>query len=60
MAGFARMKALSTSFNDQPEKASRPFDKDRDGMYYLIFGDLNSYLFVFRVCYRRGRWLVSP
>ncbi len=27
------MKALSTSFNDQPEKASRPFDKDRDGKY---------------------------
>lgn len=25
------MKALSTKFNDQPEKASRPFDKDRDG-----------------------------
>ena len=54
------MKALSTSFNDQPEKASRPFDKDRDGKYYLFFADLNSYLFVFRVCYRRGRWLVSP
>lgn len=25
------MKALSTRFNAQPEKASRPFDKDRDG-----------------------------
>lgn len=31
IAGFARMLALSTSFNDQPERASRPFDKDRDG-----------------------------
>ena len=30
VAGFARMKALSTR-NDEPEKASRPFDKDRDG-----------------------------
>jgi 3-oxoacyl-[acyl-carrier-protein] synthase II len=30
MAGFASMKALSTR-NDEPEKASRPFDKDRDG-----------------------------
>jgi 3-oxoacyl-[acyl-carrier-protein] synthase II len=30
MAGFASMKALSTR-NDSPEKASRPFDKDRDG-----------------------------
>ena len=25
------MKALSTSFNDEPHSASRPFDKDRDG-----------------------------
>jgi 3-oxoacyl-[acyl-carrier-protein] synthase II len=30
LAGFANMKALS-SRNDEPEKASRPFDKDRDG-----------------------------
>lgn len=31
MAGFAAARALSTSYNDTPEKASRPFDKDRDG-----------------------------
>ena len=31
MAGFAAAKALSTNFNDQPERASRPFDRDRDG-----------------------------
>jgi len=31
MAGFAAARALSTSFNDTPEKASRPYDKDRDG-----------------------------
>lgn len=31
IAGFAACKALSTGFNDQPEKASRPYDKDRDG-----------------------------
>ena len=30
MAGFAAMKALSTR-NDDPAKASRPYDKDRDG-----------------------------
>lgn len=30
-AGFSNMKALSTSRNDEPTKASRPFDKDRDG-----------------------------
>eukprot|EP00118_Oscarella_pearsei_P007814 m.39201 g.39201 ORF g.39201 m.39201 type:complete len:433 (+) comp32686_c0_seq5:282-1580(+) len=31
MAGFCRARALTTKFNDCPEKASRPFDKDRDG-----------------------------
>ena len=31
IAGFAACKALSTSFNDTPSKASRPYDKDRDG-----------------------------
>ncbi|MEA1938851.1 MAG: beta-ketoacyl-ACP synthase II, partial [Pseudomonadota bacterium] len=31
LAGFSASRALSTSFNDTPEKASRPFDKDRDG-----------------------------
>jgi 3-oxoacyl-[acyl-carrier-protein] synthase II len=31
MAGFAACKALSTGFNDNPTKASRPYDKDRDG-----------------------------
>jgi 3-oxoacyl-[acyl-carrier-protein] synthase II len=30
VGGFAAMRALSTR-NDEPEKASRPFDKDRDG-----------------------------
>ena len=31
MAGFAACRALSTGFNDNPTKASRPYDKDRDG-----------------------------
>src|SRR5574338_702221 len=31
IAGFAQARALSTQFNDAPEKASRPYDKDRDG-----------------------------
>ena len=31
MAGFAACRALSTGFNDAPQKASRPYDKDRDG-----------------------------
>jgi len=29
--GFCAMRAMSTNFNDQPERASRPFDKARDG-----------------------------
>jgi len=31
MAGFAAARALSTKFNDTPEKASRPWDQGRDG-----------------------------
>jgi len=31
LAGFAACRALSTDRNDAPEKASRPFDRDRDG-----------------------------
>ena len=31
IAGFAACKALSTNFNSTPDKASRPYDKDRDG-----------------------------
>ncbi len=31
IAGFAACRALSTGFNDEPHRASRPYDKDRDG-----------------------------
>ena len=31
LAGFSRLRALSTKFNDKPELSSRPFDVDRDG-----------------------------
>lgn len=31
LAGFAAARALSSGFNETPEKASRPFDRDRDG-----------------------------
>ena len=31
IAGFAACRALSTNFNDQPQRASRPYDRDRDG-----------------------------
>jgi 3-oxoacyl-[acyl-carrier-protein] synthase II len=31
MAGFAALRAMSTNFNNDPKRASRPYDKDRDG-----------------------------
>src|SRR3954462_1717425 len=31
IAGFSQARALSTHFNDEPERASRPYDKGRDG-----------------------------
>jgi 3-oxoacyl-[acyl-carrier-protein] synthase II len=31
IAGFCATRALCTAFNDEPERASRPYDKDRDG-----------------------------
>jgi 3-oxoacyl-[acyl-carrier-protein] synthase II len=31
LAGFAACRALSTNFNDRPQAASRPYDRDRDG-----------------------------
>ncbi|HXI78008.1 MAG TPA: beta-ketoacyl-ACP synthase II, partial [Steroidobacteraceae bacterium] len=36
IAGFCASRALSTGFNDTPTKASRPWDKDRDG---FVMGD---------------------
>src|SRR6188508_2943958 len=31
IAGFAQARALNMTYNDRPEQASRPYDKDRDG-----------------------------
>jgi 3-oxoacyl-[acyl-carrier-protein] synthase II len=42
VGGFAAMKALSTR-NDEPERASRPFDKDRDG---FVIGEGSGVLIV--------------
>ena len=41
-AGFCSMRALSTR-NDEPEKASRPFDKDRDG---FVMGEGSGILII--------------
>ncbi len=41
MAGFAACKALTTHFNEAPEKASRPYDEDRDG---FLMGDGAAFL----------------
>jgi len=49
MAGFSNMRAMSTR-NDEPERASRPFDKNRDGFVIgegagiLVFEDLDHAL----------------
>ncbi len=40
-AGFASCKALTTHFNETPEKASRPYDKDRDG---FMMGEGSGFL----------------
>jgi 3-oxoacyl-(acyl-carrier-protein) synthase len=34
IAGFEAMEALSTGYNDQPDKACRPFDKNRNGFVF--------------------------
>ena len=48
LAAFQNMRALSSSFNDRPESASRPFDLDRDGFVFaegagiMIFEELEA------------------
>ena len=36
VAGFSRLRALSTNFNDDPTRASQPFNRGRDG--FVISG----------------------
>jgi 3-oxoacyl-[acyl-carrier-protein] synthase II len=43
IAGFCASRALSTGFNDTPTKASRPWDKDRDG---FVMGEGAGVLFL--------------
>nr|WP_315041100.1 beta-ketoacyl-ACP synthase II [uncultured Moraxella sp.] len=51
MGGFAAMQALSTR-NDEPTKASRPFDKDRDG---FVLGDGAGVLVLERLSHAKAR-----
>ena len=43
IAGFLKLTALSTNFNDNPTAASRPFDKDRDG---FVMGEGSGILII--------------
>lgn len=51
MGGFSAMQALSTN-NDEPQKASRPFDKDRDG---FVLGDGAGVVVVERLSHAKAR-----
>jgi len=51
VAGFAAMKALSTR-NDEPERASRPFDRDRDG---FVLGEGAGVLVLESLAHARAR-----
>lgn len=51
-AGFCSMKAMSTSYNDAPETASRPFDKGRDG---FIMGEGTGVLVMESLEHARAR-----
>ena len=52
IAGFQMIKALSSKYNDCPEKASRPFDKDRDG---FVMGEGSAMFVLETEEHARGR-----
>ena len=52
LAGFCAARSLSTHFNDMPEKASRPWDKDRDG---FVMGEGSGILVLEELEYAKQR-----
>ena len=52
IAGFNAIQALSSSFNDTPQAASRPFDKDRDG---FVLGEGAGVMVLERLDHARRR-----
>lgn len=52
MAGFCRLRALNTSYNDSPAQASRPFDRDRSG---FVMGEGASILVLEELQHARKR-----
>jgi 3-oxoacyl-[acyl-carrier-protein] synthase II len=51
-AGFCSLRALSTGFNDEPERASRPFDRARDG---FVMGEGAGALIIESLSHARKR-----
>ena len=51
-SGFCAMKAMSTEYNDDPQRSSRPFDKNRDG---FVMGEGSGILILEELEHARAR-----